>query len=165
MFRKGLGLLVAFLFITSVAFAAVAIQGNGVNQGVATTINVVGLGTSNDGSTFAVGLATDKKTAGATLTTADSGDVIVYVPTAPVNTAGTFNLPGAVVNMRYSFTMGTIGAITVNPQNSDTIRYLTMAAGEAITAPSATGDSVTLICDTTGYWTVANMFGSWSNGG
>lgn len=53
--RKVLGLLVAFLFITSIAFASVAMQENGVNDGVATTLNILSIGTSNDGSTYSIG--------------------------------------------------------------------------------------------------------------
>lgn len=162
--RKVLGLLVAFLFITSIAFASVGMQENGVDNGVATTINLVGLTNTNDGSTWTIGEKTEKATAADTLVTADSGNTIVYVPSTK-NTAAVFTLPGATTGLKFHLVQGCIGGINVNPQNLDVIRFLTLAAGEQLNSPAtATGDSVTLICEATGYWSVSQMRGNWTNG-
>lgn len=163
MIRKVLGLFIAFLFIYSIAFASVAIQKNGVDDGVATTLNIVGLSNENDGSTWTIGNDIEVATAGDTLVTADSGKVIVYKPTT-LNTAATFNLPGATEGLVYTFVQSSIGRITVNPQNSDTIRYLTLDAGDSIVGPAATSDSVRLICYATGYWAIRDRVGTWTDG-
>lgn len=163
--RKVLGLMVAFLFIASIAFASVAVQEMGVEKGVATTLNVVGLGTSNDGSTFTVGNDIEKATAGDTLVTADSGNVIIYKPATYTATAAVFNLPTASVNMKYAFATGGNSTIAINPEAGDVIQYLTLDAGDRLTSPGATGDSVTLICGEVGYWTISERSGTFTDGG
>jgi len=116
------------------------------------------------GSTGSQQVDYENFTAGDTLVTADSGKLIVYSPTV-LNTAGTFELPGASVGLEYSFTNAAIGTTTIHPLASDTIMYLTMDAGDRITSPAATGDSITLTCYKANYWAVRNRVGTFTDGG
>jgi hypothetical protein len=102
---------------------------------------------------------------GETVLVADSGKTFVTIP-ATASQSSTFTLPASAVGLEYTFVMGTVGLISVDPATTgDTILYVGLHAGDRITSPAATGDSVTLICPVAGSWAVKAMFGTWTDGG
>lgn len=162
--RLFLLLLVMLLVWFSSAFAAVAIQKDGVEQGVATTINVVGSSMSTDGSTFNVGSVIEKFTTGDTLTLAESGKVVISTATA---TGSVFRLPSAdTLNMQFTFIGSDASGITfsVQPEPTNQIVYKTCVIGDRITSPGTSGDSVSLISDASGNWYIKSMSGTFTDG-
>lgn len=94
-----------------------------------------------------------------TLTAADTGKSCI------ASAAATFTLPAAAVGLEYTIIDGSGATVYVDPASTaDTIKYLTLSAGDKLTSPGATGDSVTLICGAANTWYISGMKGSWTDG-
>lgn len=108
-------------------------------------------------------------TTGDTLTAAESGKVCILDRTgiAGLPTNGpTFVLPSAAVGLHYTITAGCGNYVTVRPNASDKILYLTLDTGDAIrSSGNTTADSVTLVCGAANKWYVAEMKGTWADYG
>jgi len=155
------------LLFTSISFAAVSIQEDGIEKGVATTINILGgISQTNNGSTFAItdGIANvEVFDTGDTLTAAETGKICILGRSA-YNQRVIFTLPAATAGLNFQFLTDTTSFLNVDPNGTDKIQYLTLSGGDKICSPgSATDDSLSLICGTAGFWTVANMQGTWTD--
>jgi len=171
---KRLGLLViASLFVFSTAFASVSIKKDGVEQGVATAINVQGLEVSDDGSTFVIGEEIEASATADTLTVAESGKTIVCTATGSMGVV-TYTLPAAsTANLKYTFVDGRISgasaSMQIDPDGTDRIIYnqtaviAGLAAGDKLKSGGVTGDCVTLISDGTTSWYIKDMRGTWTD--
>lgn len=171
MIRKVSALIVAFLFVASVAFAAVGVQRDGTMQGTATDLNIVGAYVSSDGSTidiapgYPVVIATTD-----TITTTNSGETLIVTPVS--HAGGKITLPSATVGQRYTFVDGKptgTSTFSIDPYSTDIIRYsissVALSAGDKLTSSGQTGDSLSLSCGATGTWYVTEINGSWTDGG
>jgi hypothetical protein len=103
-----------------------------------------------------------------TLTTADSGKVMVYTSTDDKLVI----LPAATtLGQRYTIIDGSgqsstnlsVDVDTTGTGTADTIMYLTLDAGDKITS-ATTGDAVTLVNVSANTWYVESMRGSWTDG-
>jgi hypothetical protein len=104
--------------------------------------------------------STEVATTNDTLTTAESGKVIVATSNA------VFTLPSAANGLRYSFVDGGGVTISVDPAVADSIVYLTLDAGDKVTSPGSSADSITLVGDgTNSKWYVEAINGTWTDGG
>ena len=109
-----------------------------------------------------------------TVTAAKSG--YTFVLARDKTDAGPWQLalPTAVANLRYTFVTATGSTLSIKPASTvDTICYLGLdgvdsranaSSADKITSPAASGSSVTLV-GATGFWYVADMFGTWTDGG
>lgn len=94
-----------------------------------------------------------------TLQATDSGKV--YAAEA----AMVLTLPTAASGLKYHVIAGGAHSINIVPGvTTDSIAYLTLDAGDKITSPGATADSVMLI-GATGKWYIGSMKGTWTDGG
>jgi len=168
-FFVGLGLLLFVLMFAHVSQATVAVQDDGTYEGEATTINYSGteLDVTFNGSTATVtATPTVEVITGASEIVRTTDDSTLYISTYDEGTT-TFTLPPAAAGLEYSFAAGVNGTITIDVQggHTDTIRYLTLDAGDTIDSNGATGDSVTLQ-GATATWYVVDMGSSaWTDGG
>lgn len=108
---------------------------------------------------------TEKALTNDTLTAIESGKTIVSAYTLD---GVTYTLPTAAAGLQYTVIAGNNKTIYVDTGlTTDTIRYLTLDAGDKLSSPSspATGDSVTVISVESGYWDIKNMGGTWQDGG
>jgi len=75
--------------------------------------------------------------------------------------------PNAAVGMEFTFVSDTNKLLKVDPNGSDTIKYATgsvpLAAGDKLSSPGATADSLTLFCATANTWSVKAMKGTWTD--
>lgn len=103
----------------------------------------------------------ERAVTGDTLTAAETGKTVSTACT----TACTFILPVAAVGMEYSFASeDNVAAFSVDPNGTDTIKWLTLSAGDKVTSPGNTGDSITLFSTLANVWTVKAMQGSFTDG-
>ncbi len=95
-----------------------------------------------------------------TLTSTDSGKVLIAKDTSGV----IFTLPTSAVGLQYTFSNGSAKTLVVDPGNTvDRIVYsTTMVGGDSIKAV-ASGDTLSLVCGVSGYWYVTSMSGTWSD--
>ena len=167
MFRKYALVVLLVLILACPAFAAVGVQRDGTMQGTATDLNIVGGYVSSDGSTIVVAPGYPVVVATTdTITIANSGETLIVTPVSA--SGGKFTLPAATVGQVYKFVDGKSGnanTFSVDPYSTETIRYLTLDAGDKLTSTGATGDSLELRCGATGVWYVTEMKGSWTDGG
>ena len=98
---------------------------------------------------------------GDTLTAVESGKTIILTG----STSRTFTLPSASLGLAYTFIQSSTCTLNVDPNSSDTIAYLALGAGDKISSAGATGDSISLICGAANTWYIANMEGTWTDGG
>lgn len=113
-----------------------------------------------------VNVSTEAATTSDTITAAESGKVISVACTS----ACEFELPAAVVGMNYPFASTDNSAtFAIDPNGTDTIKYapsnVPLDAGDKMTSPGATGDSVEVVCATAGIWTVKSRIGTFTDGG
>lgn len=108
-----------------------------------------------------------------TVTAAKSGST--FILTAPGDSGPyVLTLPTAAAGLTYTFCTATATTLSVKPASTvDTVVYLYLdgkdtrpnaSSADKITSPAASGSSVTLI-GATGFWYVADMFGTWTDGG
>ncbi|KPK71190.1 MAG: hypothetical protein AMJ84_06505 [Acidithiobacillales bacterium SM23_46] len=112
---------------------------------------------NNDGTSKTV----EAHTADDTLTVAESGSVHT---TVGAEAAVTFTLPAAVVGLEYFFRVGAAQELRIDPDGTETIALPSTgvqgAAGKYLTA-NADGESVHIVCDKAGEWTVYGYTGTW----
>jgi hypothetical protein len=77
----------------------------------------------------------------------------------------TFILPEAYPGMSFTFIQeATAETIYIDTGvTTDTIRYLTMSAGDKLKNSGTTGDSIELISTQRNYWNIKNIYGSWTD--
>ncbi len=101
-------------------------------------------------------------TAGDTLTAAETGSVHT---TVGAGGSVTFAMPAAVVGLEFFFRVGAAQELRIDPNGTETIALTSTgvqgAAGKYLTANLA-GESVHIICDTAGEWTVYGFTGTWT---
>lgn len=101
-------------------------------------------------------------TADDTLTEAESGSVHTTV-----GASGTvvFTLPAAVVGLQYYFRVGAAQELRIDPDGTETIALPSTgvqgAAGKYLTA-NADGETVHIVCDKAGQWSVYGFTGTWT---
>lgn len=104
-------------------------------------------------------------TTGFTLDSSQVGTVIVFNNTAgtAVNNT-TFTLPVAVIGMQYTFISDISKWITIAPALTDIINFTGSSTGKKISnsGSSNAGDSITLVCQTAGQWSIQSKFGTWA---
>lgn len=99
-----------------------------------------------------------------TLTVADdSGSVKIYAGAASTD----FTLPDcSTTEWEIGFVAATGQTIIVDTGSTlDTIKYLTLDAGDAIDSPGGTGNSISLRCYADGLIVPMQMTGTWTDGG
>lgn len=108
--------------------------------------------------TGGVKFAYENKTTNDTLTVAESGRTFTYSGAAESE----FELPAAVVGLSYRFVINTTSSkIVLDPNGTDTIKLLTLSAGDSLISPGAVGDSIELFCSIANEWSVPNINGTW----
>jgi hypothetical protein len=99
-----------------------------------------------------------------TLTANESGKVVSF-DCSGGSTACTIILPTAAPGLSYSFISEAAEVFYIDTGvTTDTIRYLTMSAGDKLQSPGTTADSIELISTQAGYWNVRAMKGVWVDG-
>lgn len=99
-----------------------------------------------------------------TLTAAQLGTVIVFNNSTGVAANGTqFTLPTAVVGMQYTVISDTAKFFYIKPASADIINFSTATTGQRISnaTTAAAGDSITLVCQTAGQWSIQSRIGTW----
>jgi len=153
--------LICALLLSSVSYAGtdlfslepagtVVIDSNSVLKGVRTYAEDIRSG---------VGLADPT----VTVTAAKTG--ITYV--LKYDTYVSLTLPTAADGLTYTFVEAAQApagnaALSIIPQSADHIRYTTIATGETLVSAGATGNSLKLVGDADGYWTVTEVNGTWA---
>lgn len=101
-------------------------------------------------------------TADDTLTAAESGTLHT---TVGASGTVTFSMPAATVGQEFFFRVGAAQELRIDPDGTETIALpstgVQAAAGKYITA-NAAGESVHVVCDTAGQWTVYGFTGTWT---
>lgn len=76
-----------------------------------------------------------------------------------------FTLPTAEPGLSFTFVSEVAEVFDIDvATTADTIRYLSMSAGDKLTSPGAVSDSVELFSTQANYWNVKNMKGTWVDG-
>lgn len=76
-----------------------------------------------------------------------------------------FTLPTAQPGLTYTFVAETANTFSVDPASTaDTIRYLSLSAGDKVTSEGNTADSVELISTQANFWNVKAMKGTFTDG-
>ena len=80
-----------------------------------------------------------------------------------------FDLPAASVGTSFTFVSEAAEVFFIDPVDTDTIQWdvagTAFSPGDKLESPGATNDLISVISTRTGYWTVQNVSGSWTNGG
>lgn len=100
-----------------------------------------------------------------TLDASQVGQVIVFNNSTGVAANGTqFTLPTAVVGMQYTIIADTAKWIYIAPASTDTINIASSGAGKRISnsGSAAIADSITLVCQTAGTWSIQVKVGTWA---
>lgn len=169
-FLKSYGLLVAVLLlfvVPAISEVVATIGGQDSSGNYAFTVDNNGVLDGADGSIIKSRVLTDIETISATtetVTSADSGKT--YISTATQTT--TFTLPDCgSTDMQIGFVDAYGKTITIDTYaTTETIKYLTLDAGDSIDSAGATGDSIQLRCYTTDTWVPVEMGSSaWTDGG
>jgi len=176
MIKRALILSAAFLLFFSIAFAAVGIQKDGVQESAATDLDFRGnVVLSGDAAkTVQIGGAYEISTTGDTLVAADSGKTLI-TNLKDADGIVDFVLPAATTaGIVYKFVTGERSIIRIDPAAAtatDQILYASLSQGDRIgsgtaaSADGASGDSITLMSTGTG-WAVTEMNpddGSWAD--
>lgn len=101
-----------------------------------------------------------------TLTLAETGKIL----TVDCATVCEFELPEATVGMSFTFiSIGDSSVFSVDPDGADTIIWdvsdIPLAAGEKVSSPGNTADSIELFSAAANVWAVRNINGAFTNGG
>ena len=159
--------LALMLILPSLCFASVAVIDDGTYEGEAMSIDFTGTSVTFDGSkatVAAVNANSVVSTATKTITAAENNSI--FVTTRTGGGAVAFTLPTAAANLKYIIAAGATNAITVDPASTaDTIKYLTLDAGDKIASNSATGDSVTLLGAASTWYVIDTGSSAWTDGG
>lgn len=83
-----------------------------------------------------------------TLDTTDVGKTIIFAGSTP----STFTLPAAEPGMSFTFKASAATLFYVDPNGVDTIKLLTLSAGDKLGSSAAVGDTVRLFCGIAGQW-------------
>lgn len=103
----------------------------------------------------------ERATTSDTITANESGKIVSVDCTSPC----TFTLPAASPGLSISFISEAAETFYIDPATTtDTIRYATMSAGDKLASPGAIADSVEIVSTQAGYWNIANMKGTWTDG-
>jgi hypothetical protein len=103
---------------------------------------------------------TERATTSDTLSAAEAGKTL----SVDCTSSCTFVLPTAMQGLSYSFVSETNEVFYVDTGvTTDTIRYLTMSAGDKIGNPGTTADSIEFISTQSGYWSIKEMKGTWTD--
>ncbi len=159
--KLSLFLLIALLFIFSCAYADMGDEATlgGLDSSGNYRFRVNSSGTLIPAATSGIQAIYEALAASDTLTAAETGKKII------MTAAGTITLPAAAVGLEYTVITGAAVAVSVDTNSvSDTIKYLSLSAGDKLTNGSATGDSVTLVCGRANTWDLVDLNGSWSDG-
>lgn len=100
-----------------------------------------------------------------TLTTAQSGNVIVFNNSTGVAASGTmFTLPAATVGVDYTVVADTAKWFYLAPQSGDIINLTSTSTGQRVDnrSTAAVGDSISVQCVTAGQWSVYGRQGTWA---
>lgn len=84
-----------------------------------------------------------------TLTAVESGGKFAV---DAASTSVSITLPAAAAGLNYEITGADTTAFYVVPNSTDTIKLLTLAAGDSVSSSGAVGDSIKLFATTTGTW-------------
>ena len=172
MFRKVCLVVMCLMLTASLAYAAVGVQEDSGTVWQATDINFTGdVTVSNSGSVSSIAIDDSSSitnevisATSETVTAADSPTRYIATNTA----AGTtFTLPAAVADLEYIFSDGgTNNTITIDTASTaDTIKYLTLDAGDTLDSAAGTGDSVHLVGGAATWYVVDTGSSAWSDGG
>ena len=176
MFRKVCVLVACLMLTASLAYAAVGVQEDSGTVWTATDINFTGdVTVTNSGSVSSVAIDNSDDWTNEVLTatneTATAADTFTrYICTATSATT-TVTLPAAVAG--YEFIIcdggtnfdGTQGMYVDPASTADTIKYLTLDAGDKLYSAKATGDSVHLVSGTNTWYVVDTGSNAWTDGG
>lgn len=105
-------------------------------------------------------------TTNTTLDASQVGQVIVFNNSTGVAANGTqFTLPTAVIGMQYILIADTANWIYIKPASADTINIASTAVGKRVSnsGSAAIGDSITLVCQTAGTWSIQSKSGTWAS--
>ncbi len=95
-----------------------------------------------------------------TVSATDSGKRFFATTTGTVLT-----LPAAALGLEYTFVTTDQKVLHIDPASTaDTIEYLSLSAGDKITSPGTSADSVVLTCGAANTWHVTSMRGNWIDG-
>lgn len=96
-----------------------------------------------------------------TLTSAQSGQVIIFTGT---NNNTQFNLPNATVGLDFTIIGGAAKWMAVIPQSTDAIVLGSKTAGQSVTnsGSAAVADAIELVCMQNGFWYVKILKGTWA---
>lgn len=101
-------------------------------------------------------------TADDTLTAAERGSIHT---TAGATGTVTFTLPSATVGLSFYFKVGAAYELRIDPNGNETIALPSTgvqgSAGKYLTA-NAAGETVFIVCDTAGEWSVYGSAGTWT---
>lgn len=106
-------------------------------------------------------------TTSVTLTVYQSGNIIVFnASNAGGQNDTAFTLPSAIPGLEYTIIADIAKYFAVTPQSADTINFSTATSGQSVNnvGSAAIGDSITLVCRTSGKWSVRNRVGTWAVG-
>ncbi len=100
-----------------------------------------------------------------TLTSSQVGTVVVFNNSTGVAASGTqFTLPAAVVGMQFTIIADVAKWIFIAPNGTDLISIASFLSGKRISnvGTALAGDSITLVCQTAGTWSIQNKVGTWA---
>lgn len=96
-----------------------------------------------------------------TLSNGQSGNIIVFNGTSN-NTK--FTLPAATLGEDYTIISDVAKYMHIVVSSGDIINFSTLVANDGISnsATAAKGDSIELVCQTAGQWSIKNKIGTWA---
>jgi hypothetical protein len=97
-----------------------------------------------------------------TLSNAQSGNIIVFNGTAN----GTqFTLPAATVGLDFTIISDVAKWMYITPQSTDIINITSTVTGKRVSnsGSAAIGDSIEVVCMTSGQWSIKSKIGTWAS--
>ena len=172
MFKKVCLVVMCLMLTASLAYAAVGVQEDSGQIWAATDINFTGdVTVTNSGSVSSIAIDDSSSITNEVVTATSETVTAADSPTRYIatNTAAgtTFTLPAAVADLEYIFSDGgTNNTITIDTASTaDTIKYLTLDAGDTLDSAGATGDSVHLVGGSATWYVVDTGSSAWTDGG
>ncbi len=100
-------------------------------------------------------------TTNTTLVTQQSGNIIIFTGTSN-NTK--FTLPQAVIGLDFTIVGDVAKYFHIVVNSGDIINFSTLVANDGLSnsGSAAKGDSIELICQTAGQWSIKNRQGTWA---